>query len=386
MAWDHGTIRVAAERRNAIERAIVKDSSPGYPWVMLGADNSELLETNKGLLWQSVTDRMTYQRDNFDEIMKMGPEELIKNGVCDPVKVFIKKEPHSHKKISTGFLRLIASISTEDQIITRLLATRQNKLEIANWKTCPSKPGMGLNDEGIDALIANAEVILDHGLIMATDVSSWDWTVQDWELKADAEARIKLAGVSRDSTVGKLLRIHAHCIANSVYVTSDGAMFAQVIPGGQLSGDYNTSSTNSRMRVLASLAARYRVDPSLLETWKKLVLVVSMGDDTFELFVQGLENGLEELGHIVKEVRVHKSVDGLSFCSQKFHGRTAEPEDPSKTVFRYLSHPPNDAEYPGYLTQLMWYFRHMEPDLKEKLREIAVARVERATKLTKALY
>lgn len=358
------------------------DSSPGYPWVMLGSTNEEVLKNNGLLVWDCVETRMTYIRDNFERIQTMSPEELVKFGVCDPVKIFIKKEPHSSKKVATGMYRIIASVSICDQIVTRLTAFRQNKAEIANWRTCPSKPGLGLNDQGLAILAARFKEILTRHNLMETDVSSWDWTVQDWELRMDAKARNKLAGKSDDSTFGKLNLVHAYVVANSVFVTCDGAMFAQVIPGGQLSGCYNTSSTNSRMRVLLSMVSRHMLDPMLTIEFSKNVDVESMGDDTVEAEVPGIKVIMEDLGHIVKQVAIRTQLAGLEFCSQTFReDGTAYPTDPHKTFFRYLSHPVDDSNYPAYMAQLMYYFRHMEPGKLESFKQTALKRVERLRNL-----
>lgn len=371
-------------RRIKVMRDISKDSTPGYPWVMLGNTNAEVMESNGQLVWTEVERRMNYIVDNFEAVMEMGPEELVKSGACDPIKLFIKGEPHSQKKIVQGFLRIIAGVSLCDQILTRVISARQNKMEIANWETCPSKPGLGLHDEGLAKIAANARNILEKGRVMATDVSSWDWTVQEWELEADANRRIKLAGIDRCHPMAKLLLAHAHIVANSIYTDSDGNMFAQNIPGGQLSGDYNTGSTNSAMRVLASLAARYKADPKVFAECiaAKDLLICSMGDDTFELEVTGVPEVLEELGHIVKNVDYHDDLEGMEFCSQTFRSDgTAYPSDYNKTLFRFLSHAPDDAEYSSYKAQLMYIFRHMDQGTRVGIDQTALARVERARKL-----
>lgn len=41
---------------------------------------------------------------------------------CDPIKVFVKQEPHKRKKLDEGRLRLISSVSLIDTIIDRILS------------------------------------------------------------------------------------------------------------------------------------------------------------------------------------------------------------------------------------------------------------------------
>jgi hypothetical protein len=349
---------------------------------MLGATNEEVMVENGEVLWRAVEDRLTRQRDMAEEIKTMTPEQLVQNGIVDPVKIFIKKEPHSAKKVASGMFRIIASVSLCDQLCERLTCERQNKLEILGWKQCPSKPGMGLNDEGLAILRGNAERILDFGRIMATDVSSWDWTVQQWELLADARIRIKLAGESETSSFGKILLSQSYGVSQSVYITSGGQMFAQTVPGGQLSGRYNTSSSNSRMRVLATLAGRLKINPALLDEYRNECLVVSMGDDTFELEIPGLEKEIASIGHLVKQVDYHDSVVRGEFCSQVFDEEAAAPTDPAKTVFRYLSHPVDAKDYPAYLVQLRWCMRHLKGEVRDTIERLGLNRVERLRNLS----
>ena len=315
-----------------------------------------------------------------EEVFKMSPRELVRNGICDVVKVFIKDEPHKLSKIEAGKLRIIASVSLVDQIKTRLLCNKQNTTEIDIWDVCPSCPGLGLHDEGLQIIAESARRMLRHGEIAETDVSGWDWSVKYWELLLDAECRSRLAGAKAGGVFDFLLRVHAHCVGNSVYVTPDGAMWEQTLPGGQLSGDYNTSSTNSRMRVSASLIARiWSGQATSLDGW---IPVRAMGDDTFELDFPGLQEGLNAMGHVCRFVKRNSKLEGLSFCSQVFNADgTAYPENPSKTVFRFLGHKPSTTSYLELWTQLSWYLRHYVGGEKEVIEKIGHARVERAKKL-----
>jgi hypothetical protein len=314
-----------------------------------------------------------------DSIDNMSPSQLIQEGLCDPVKLFIKKEPHNLKKIVTGKLRIIASVSLVDQIVTRVLCMKQNKAEIKEWKMCPSAPGMGLNDDSLCVIWETAEIMGQHGTVCETDVSGWDWSMKPWELEEDAKLRALLAGEEPGSLFGRLLRSHAHIVCNSVFVIGDGEMLAQTIPGGQLSGDYNTSSTNSRGRAIASLAARWKA-----QVFRPMPLmgIKCMGDDSFEIFFQGLVEGLEAIGHTIKMCVQRPNLKNFEFCSQKFLGRgRAYPVTATKTLFRFLSHNPADPKYAEYRAQLMDYFRHLPEDQLEPIRRLANARVARAQKL-----
>jgi len=335
-------------------------------------------------VWDIVVADFNRCMDFGSKIFEMSPLELVKNGIVDPVKVFIKPEPHSWSKFLSGKLRIISSVSLKEQIKGRLLGNLQNKAEIAVWETCPSAPGMGLDDLSLKLISGNFREFLEQGTAVETDISGWDWSVAAWELEADALCRTRLAGAEDDSAFGFLTRVHAYCVANAVYVTPDGKMYEQLLPGGQLSGDQWTSSTNSRARVLASMAARMLAGLPLIHVFKgrKRLNVKAMGDDSVEVAFAGLKEGLEKIGHTVKMVKENLVLEGLSFCSQIFRSDgMAYPENPSKTFYRFCSHKPSDPNYSQFEAQLMWYFRHLPSDVYRKLASLARARVERAQNL-----
>lgn len=353
----------------------------------MGRDNEAVLTGYGDLIWDEVAKRMNTQIRLGDAISEMTPAQLVQEGVCDVVKVFIKKEPHSLKKIAEGRLRIIASVSLVDQIVTRLLCMKQNKAEIEQWESCPSAPGLGLNDAGLKVIWEVASQLNEAGDVCETDISAWDWSVQQWEIDLDAEIRAALAGVTEDSILAQLLRTHAYVVGHSVFVLPDGEMLEQTVPGGQLSGDYNTSSTNSRMRVIASLAARFKACLHLLpkETLRKmfpLLGIKCMGDDSFEIWFKELVEALESIGHTVKMCVQRPGLKNFEFCSQVFvKSGVAYPVDFSKTLFRFLSHNPADPQYGEYRAQLLHYARHLPSELLQKVKSLADARVERAQTL-----
>jgi hypothetical protein len=366
-----------------VEDNVVKDSHPGYPWNKLAHDNGSVLNGYGNLIWDEVAKRFNNILHAGDMLFEMSPEQLVQRGLCDPVKVFIKKEPHSLKKISEGRFRIISSVSLVDQIVTRLMCMRQNKAEISEWQSCPSAPGMGLNDDGLAVIWETASYFAEHGEVCETDISGWDWSVQQWELDLDAQIRAELMGCEPDGIMAHFLKAHAYIVGHSVYALPDGELLAQTVAGGQLSGDYNTSSTNSRCRVVATLAARARAEQEETPLGKFPRLgIKAMGDDSFEIWFEGLEEGLEEIGHSVKMCVKRPGLENFEFCSQVFEkSGVAYPVDFSKTLFRFLSHNPADPKYPEYRAQLLYYFRHLPLDTLQVITRLADARVERAQTL-----
>jgi hypothetical protein len=351
---------------------LVRSATPGIPFMLLGNKNVDILdetESNRRYLREAVVSSFVRQIRLRDSIFSMTAKELVENGCRDPVRVFIKNEPHTVAKLASGKLRLISGVSVRDQVKERILGGYQNNAEIDSWETCPSRPGIGLNDEGLQVMAGNFMEDLVEGDIMETDVSGYDWSVQAWELDADADARAKLMRANELLTF--LLAVQAYTVSLSVFVIPGGEMIAQLERGIQCSGSYWTSSTNSRMRVLATLVARLLMAIPLIGK----IGVSAMGDDSTERYIEGLEKYLEKLGHTIKMVKVNSTLEGISFCSHTWNADgLASPDTVAKTMYRYFSHPRNSAEYPEWYAQLAWTIRHCTD--RDHLLKLARTRLE----------
>lgn len=356
-------------------------STPGVPYCRLGSTNGQVLESHSEYVREMVAERFVRVVEAGETLFSMSAEELVRAGLRDPVRLFIKDEPHTLEKIERGKLRLISGVSLVDQFWERKLSGLQNSAEIANWETCPSKPGIGLDDDGLRSL---AKQIEKEEVDTETDVSGWDWSVQEWELEDDAECRRILAGATSESLFAFLMRAQAYCVAHSVFCLPTGELVSQEEGGVQLSGSYNTSSTNSRMRGLVSLNARLLKAgpggnlPGLVEKGRLVgrVGVIAMGDDSVEKGFGGIKEALESMGHKVKMVKMNESLSGTSFCSHKWReDGLAEPETAIKTVFRFLSHPPGSPDYPAWYAQLAWVLRNHQD--RVHLLGVAIGRAVR---------
>lgn len=260
------------------------------------------------------------------ELHGLSPVELISRGYCDPVRLFVKQEPHTASKLAEGRYRLISSVSLVDQIVERMLFGPQNRAEIAMWDSIPSKPGMGLTLKS-QARKIFSDLAVKHTQCPAyeADISGFDWTVQDWELWADVEIRIKLCGAGVD--LAQCMRNRFYCFMNSVFQLSDGTLIQQCSPGVMKSGSYCTSSTNSRIRCLMA--------EIIGSPW-----CIAMGDDSVEGYVENAKEKYDALGHKCKDYKVCES-DGLSlrsvgFCSHYIDSNGAYLTSWAKTLFKHL--------------------------------------------------
>uniref|UniRef100_A0AAU8EJF3 RNA-dependent RNA polymerase n=1 Tax=Rice drawf polerovirus TaxID=3229777 RepID=A0AAU8EJF3_9VIRU len=303
------------------------DAGVGVPMIAAG------WPTHRG--WVEDPERRgVLARLTYDRLLKMSqasaagtPTELVKEGLCDPIRLFVKQEPHKQSKLDEGRYRLIMSISLVDQLVARVLFQAQNKSEIALWRAIPSRPGFGLSTEDqvhdfMEVLAStvgcSAEEVCSQwrSLLVPTDCSGFDWSVSDWMLEDDMAVRNALT-INCNELTKHMRAVWLHCLSNSVMCLSDGTMLSQEYPGVQKSGSYNTSSTNSRIRVMAA----YHCGAS----W-----AMAMGDDALEAPDTDLSK-YKDLGFKVE-------VSGeLEFCSHIFKAPDlAIPVNANKMLYRLI--------------------------------------------------
>jgi len=184
-------------------------ASPGIPWSDNGGTNKILFENHSGRVIDAVIERLRLRMDTPVSVcLKMSAREKVEKGLCDPVRTFVKDEPHSAKKRATGRWRLISSVSIVDQLCERMTCSAQNKAEIKRWETIPSAPGISLTDEALGRVWERFKGKMADRDMAAADVTGFDWSVRDWEMFSDARRRIYL--MDADSEVPTSSRYRSH--------------------------------------------------------------------------------------------------------------------------------------------------------------------------------
>lgn len=350
------------------------------------ATNAQVLEVVGDVLKESVLKRVENILSLGEKIFEMGPKELIENNVCSPIRLFVKDEPHKETKVRDGMFRLISGVAVDDQMIDRLLYKAQNNREIDSWEQCISKPGIGLDDDGLIKMSEFFQSVLsEHGELTSIDIKAWDWSVQDWELEAEAELRRRLAKASRESIWHFLNRVRCHAISRKVFALPNGVLIGQKGDFGIMaSGWLNTSSSNSHIGALldAIITVEEHCDNGGdLDNfdYEQSLDAAIMGDDKVRKRVtEAYLKKMDELGHTVKEFENFKKLEGVEFCSHKWMSNgLAWPLNKGKTLFRFFSHATKDqAMCSQWRTQLAGDFRN-HADL-EIINEQSKAWVEQA--------
>lgn len=305
------------------------DAGVGVPYIAYGIPHHRGWIENPEFL--PVLARLTFARlqkmAKVSDVDTMSAEQFVQLGLCDPIRLFVKGEPHKQSKLDEGRYRLIMSVSLVDQLVARVLFQNQNKREIALWRSVPSKPGFGLSTDSqaseFIGLLASKVGVAPSELtsnwrhhLVPTDCSGFDWSVSEWMLHDDMEVRNRLT-TDLTPLTAHLRRVWVACISRSVLCLSDGTLLAQRIPGVQKSGSYNTSSSNSRIRFMAALHCG--------ASW-----AVTMGDDALE----STDSNLEEYKCLGFKVEVSEQ---LEFCSHNFvQPDLALPVNANKMLYKLI--------------------------------------------------
>lgn len=303
-----------------------RDATPGHPWLSMGSTKGEIMDKYAPLVIEMVLRTIrSWSRPDLPE----DPLQLLAIGATDPLRLMIKNEPHSEKKMREGRFRLIATVPLHISLAEMLLFRDQNEREISHWDQCPSKPGIGLsNPSSVQRFFDTVKEELASGRVASNDMSGYDWSLSQSFFEAEAEMRIKLAN-AEGTAFARCTRGCFHSLARVVVATSDGQLFSQAIPGVMWSGRYVTSSSDSRIRVLASAA--------IGSGW-----CMAMGDDALEEYQEDAPEKYAALG--LRCTDNLRCVDSFEFCSHLFKDGKAWTVNPAKMLFNLLNQPKPSQE------------------------------------------
>lgn len=286
------------------------NSSPGYPYVYTYPTNGVLFKTKDGkpdlarehMVWEMVCQRLA-------------------KGDADPIRLFVKPEPHKLKKISNKAYRLISSVSIVDQIIDHMLFDHMNDLASLNWWNNPCQSGWSPLGGGWKLIPKN---------YISMDKSSWDWTVSMWLIDLVYRLRKMLCRTRGDQfdlwdklATWRFVKL----FKEFEFVTSDGYVLKALFDGIMKSGCVNTLVDNSLMQLILHV----RVS---LELGYDPVDIKTMGDDKIMEFISYLKEYLELMNQycIVKEVIYKTEFAGHRFAM----GGSVEPLYLGKHAFQML--------------------------------------------------
>jgi len=334
-----------------LKTQVKPEASPGVPLSRIALRNDKLFSYLGEQFNEMVLDRLELLMGTSLEDMKnMTRRECVERGFMDPVRVFVKNEPHKLSKIQTGKVRLIMSVSIIDKMIEMLLARHSCKRNIANWKTIPSKPGIGFStDDNYHMCNQMQQILLDKEMC-GSDIQGFDFTVEEWSIMDYAEMTIKLTtnygSVDATATWAHVLRAKSLLQCKPIFQFSDGTLVSPNYLGIVCSGGYRTSDGNSIIRVrLADLLGAHEA--------------MAAGDDCLEQKIANAKEKYLEYGYRLKaydNINDSGGPDGqgrtFEFCSHLYSLDTyeAQPMNIEKMVMNLLHQTPKSfLEYKMFM-------------------------------------
>lgn len=298
--------------RSHFERVISRldwTSSPGYPYMRRATNNRILF---------GLDEDNNPNRACVDGIWAIVQRRISGEQGPDPIRLFIKAEAHSARKLEREKYRLISSVSVVDQIVDHMLFDECNDKLLEEHCYIPNKPGWSPFVGGWRQM--------PHEKWLATDASSWDWTVMPWLLEAALSLRVELCDNMNDVWFDLATRRYKELFCNPELITSGGLVIRQLNPGVMKSGCVNTIADNSIMQVILHVRV-------CLLLGLKVEDLMTMGDDRLQKPFPEWDRYLEK----TKEFCIIKSVKlANEFAGYEFRGNQVIPVHRGKHAFNLL--------------------------------------------------
>lgn len=283
---------------------------------------------------------------------------LAGNMDSDPIRVFIKPEPHKVSKIEEGRLRIISSVSAVDTMIDRMLYTDLSEAIVLHHYRTNFMIGWTPIKLGIVTLRTKLALTTRY---LNVDKSAFDWTVPWWLIEELRKYVLALA-VGNGNEWNQVHNARFHCLFDKpVFEFSDGTVVQQQLPGVMKSGCYLTIILNSIGQVLIHSLIEYALE-------KEFELPICVGDDTVQAATddQRYLIAMEQLGFALKP----QVSDKIMFAGVIAEGPYAYlPEYVEKNMFN-LAHV-KDEDLGPMLASLQYLYYHDKEVLAE-LRRITV--------------
>ena len=325
LKFNYGRLPDRAGFEEMVRLNVDFSTSPGYPYSLQHHSNGDYFG------WDPITE--TFDPDRMDAAylrFKGRAASYEEGGEGDPIKLFIKPEPHKVKKALEGAWRMISSVSIIDNLLIWVAYGSYFRNVIANWNKVPAKAGWTPQRGGYKWITR----LFDE--THCADKSSWDWTVHDYIMDILYDHYDDLA---QNSAPEWLPGLWNHLFKNNVF-ENHGHIFRLRTKGVMKSGIMGTIFFNCDGQLVIHIL-------SLLRTYTYKVArskaddIATLGDDT----VQDAESDayFEQLG---KTGIILKQIDRYTKGVVEFAGHVMRP----------------NSSIPAYRSKHLYTLLHLEPE------------------------
>lgn len=190
-----------------------------------GSTNAQVLGYDSDGFFNVERVKLLYDLVKFRMVQLLGSEP-----VADPIRLFVKREPHKAKKLEEGRLRLISSVSLIDSFVDRILFQRLQMNQIDKVGKTPIMVGWSPAAGGYRMLSAMCVAREDQDYLMI-DKTAWDWTVKGWMTKALRDIIINLSPGAPDWWIRIVKNRFKLLFRNPIFSFGDGSRAKQQVPG-----------------------------------------------------------------------------------------------------------------------------------------------------------
>lgn len=280
--------------------------------------------------------------------------------VSDPLKVFVKQEPHKVEKLEQGRLRLIMSVSLIDSLVDRLLFMRLAYRVVRNYHKTNIMVGWTPVMGGYRHL-----GMMFPGKTISIDKKAWDWSVPRWLLERVMYVILDLCPDAPEWWRTAVVTRFACLFDEPQFIFPDGALGTQERPGVMKSGCYLTIIINSIAQLLLHEMAVHG-----LELGDAADPIIVLGDDSLQRwFARWKEyvKFLQKLGFVV-EVQEHEKE--CEFAGFTFNGNY-KPAYVKKHLFQLEHLPINEREIASQTLQNYQHLYYFVPEMLDRIKQIA---------------
>lgn len=301
----------------------------------------------------------SFDADRLDHIRRVVFNKFVTFDSSDPMKVFVKQEPHKESKVKDGRWRLIMSVSLEDSLFDRLLFMPLYNKVMAKAGSTPIMIGWSPLYAGVPLL----RMILGAGPYLNIDKKAWDWSVPYWLITMIRDVLVDLSSPAPKWWLDRVAFRFEALFVNARFQFADGEIVLQQRPGIIKSGCYLTILINSvAQMILLSLTCAMLNRP--------FPRVAILGDDTVETddgIADDLVAAYKELGFDTE----YSVTSHPEFCGFEYHGYDYSPSYRDKHNF-LLNHLTCDEEKASSLLESYQLLYYNDPPNLEILRNLAM--------------
>lgn len=277
---------------------------------------------------------------------------------ADPLKVFVKQEPHKVEKLKEGRYRLIMGVSLIDTLVDRIIFGEfmRSASSPANTLRTPCAVGWAPNRGGWRYMS------MTYPSGFSIDRKAWDWTVNQWLVEMWEDFIVDLHPSHPPWWRACVRQRFTNLFYTARFSFPDGLLVQQQKPGIMKSGCLLTLVLNSVGQTILHAIAMIRLGRNPYHN-----IPLSMGDDTIQKPFDYMEDYAIELSKLALIKEAEHTEHFCEFIGFIFVQNGFFPSYWKKHLYQLRFLDPSVMRETLTSYQMLWY---LVPSMKQHIREI----------------